>query len=81
VHRVDGDDNCHVALVDLIAALPELLSRRGIEDDVTLSVYLRQPDFDTDSGFCIDEGQARVLADMRCAINVVFLAANHGPLC
>ncbi|MEQ1700523.1 MAG: hypothetical protein ABMA25_10445 [Ilumatobacteraceae bacterium] len=81
VHRVDGHDNCHVALVDLIEALPGLLSQRtGGNAEVTLSVYIRPEDFDTDCGFCLEDDQTRVLAELRCALNVVFLADNHGPV-
>lgn len=78
--RLDGHDNIHVALSALIDALPEHLAGTATDDEIVLSIYIWRDDFAHDSGFALEASQTAVLAQLRCALNVVFMADNAGPL-
>lgn len=80
VHRLDGHDDIHVAVGELIGALPAHLAGAGPDDEIVLSIYVWPDDFANDSGFALEEHQTARLAELRCAFNVVFMAANSGPL-
>jgi hypothetical protein len=80
VYRLDGHDNIHLALVDLIDGLPRLLHDTRPDDEIVLSIYVWPDDFENDSGFSLDVAYAERLAESRCALNVVFMADNAGPL-
>jgi len=80
VFRLDGHDNIHLAIGELIDALPTLLVSAGPDDEIVLSIYIWPDDFANDSGFALEQHQTARLAELRCILNVGFLAANNGPL-
>lgn len=80
VYRLGGHDNVHVAVADLIDALPVRLAGAAPDDEIVLSVYIWPNDFANDSGFALEEHQTARLAELRCALNVVFMDDNAGPL-
>ena len=80
VHRLDAHDNIHVAVADLIDKLPTRLAAAGPDDEIVLSIYIWPRDFANDAGFALEDHQTARLAELRCALNVVFMADNAGPL-
>ncbi len=80
VHRLDGHDDLHVAVSGLIDDLPAHLASAGPSDEIVLSVYIWPHDFANDAGFALESHQAARLAELHCALNVVFMADDSGPL-
>lgn len=80
VHRLDGHDNVHIAVCELIENLPQCVAGAQVGDEIVLSIYVWPRDFDNDSGFVLDVPETSRLAELGCAFNVVFMADNAGPL-
>jgi hypothetical protein len=77
--RLDGETDFEPKLAAVIDQLPALLAD-VTANEIVLSVYLWPTDFATEPGFVIEPEHGAILERVGCAINVVFLADNRGPI-